>query len=163
MNDPIAQSTSNDDRNLAMLAHLLGIVSGFVGALIIWLLKKDQSAFIDEQGVSEAEDLDGRDGEALHLIAVERGDTVVATCRLLAAGAKIKLGRVAVLQRARRRGLALELLLAADEHAVGLGGERIVLAAQTYAMGLYEQAGYRVTSDVFLDAGIEHVWMEKRL
>lgn len=50
MNDPIAQSTSNDDRNLAMLAHLLGIVSGFVGALIIWLLKKDQSAFIDEQG-----------------------------------------------------------------------------------------------------------------
>lgn len=50
MNDPVAQTTSNDDRNLAMLAHLLGIVSGFVGALIIWLIKKDQSAFIDEQG-----------------------------------------------------------------------------------------------------------------
>ncbi len=50
MNDPVAQGTSNDDRNLAMLAHLLGIVSGFVGALIIWLIKKDQSAFIDEQG-----------------------------------------------------------------------------------------------------------------
>lgn len=50
MNDPVTQGTSNDDRNLAMLAHLLGIVSGFVGALIIWLIKKDQSAFIDEQG-----------------------------------------------------------------------------------------------------------------
>lgn len=50
MNDPVAQTTSNDDRNLAMLAHLLGIVSSFVGALIIWLIKKDQSAFIDEQG-----------------------------------------------------------------------------------------------------------------
>ena len=50
MNDPVAQTPSNDDRNLAMLAHLLGIVSGFVGALIIWLIKKDQSAFIDEQG-----------------------------------------------------------------------------------------------------------------
>lgn len=50
MNDPVAQGTSNDDRNLAMLAHLLGIVSSFVGALIIWLIKKDQSAFIDEQG-----------------------------------------------------------------------------------------------------------------
>jgi uncharacterized Tic20 family protein len=50
MSDPVAQGTSNDDRNLAMLAHLLGIVSGFVGALIIWLIKKDQSAFIDEQG-----------------------------------------------------------------------------------------------------------------
>ena len=33
-----------------MLAHLLGIVSGFVGALIIWLIKKDQSAYVDEQG-----------------------------------------------------------------------------------------------------------------
>ena len=33
-----------------MLAHLLGIVTGFFGALVIWLLKKDQSAFIDEQG-----------------------------------------------------------------------------------------------------------------
>lgn len=50
MNDPVAPGTSNDDRNLAMLAHLLGIVSSFVGALIIWLIKKDQSAFVDEQG-----------------------------------------------------------------------------------------------------------------
>lgn len=49
MSDPVTQGTSNDDRNLAMLAHLLGIVSGFVGALIIWLIKKDQSAFVDEQ------------------------------------------------------------------------------------------------------------------
>ncbi len=50
MNDPVAQTPGNDDRNLAMLAHLLGIVSGFVGALIIWLIKKDQSPFVDEQG-----------------------------------------------------------------------------------------------------------------
>lgn len=50
MNDPVAQTPSVDDRNLAMLAHLLGIVTGFIGALIIWLIKKDQSAFIDEQG-----------------------------------------------------------------------------------------------------------------
>ncbi len=50
MEDPVVQAPSNDDRNLAMLAHLLGIVSGFIGALIIWLIKKDQSAYIDEQG-----------------------------------------------------------------------------------------------------------------
>lgn len=49
MSDPVANAPSNDDRNLAMLAHLLGIVSGFVGALIIWLIKKDQSAYVDEQ------------------------------------------------------------------------------------------------------------------
>jgi len=48
--EPVGQPPSADDCNLAMLAHLLGIVSGFVGALIIWLIKKDQSAFVDEQG-----------------------------------------------------------------------------------------------------------------
>ena len=122
-----------------------------------------RAVFIDEQGVGEAEEMDGRDDEALHLVAVEPPGDVVATCRLLAADEKVKLGRVAVLPRARRRGLALALLRAAEPEAIALGGERIVLGAQTYALGLYEQAGYIVTSEPFLDAGLEHVWMEKVL
>ena len=44
-----------------------------------------------------------------------------------------------------------------------LGCERMVLAAQTSAMGLYERAGYTARGDVFLDAGIEHMTMEKAL
>ncbi len=40
---------SKDDCTMAMLAHLLGIFSGFLGALIIWLVKKDQSKFVDDQ------------------------------------------------------------------------------------------------------------------
>ena len=44
-----AGSPSKDDCNLAMLAHLLGIFTGFIGSLIIWILKKDNSAFIGEQ------------------------------------------------------------------------------------------------------------------
>jgi uncharacterized Tic20 family protein len=35
---------------MAMLAHLLGILIGFLGPLIIWLIKKDQSPFVDDQG-----------------------------------------------------------------------------------------------------------------
>lgn len=35
---------------MAMLAHLLGIFTGFIGCLIIWLIKKDESAFVDDQG-----------------------------------------------------------------------------------------------------------------
>jgi len=38
---PQSSSPSKDDINLALLAHLLGIVTGFVGALILWLVKKD--------------------------------------------------------------------------------------------------------------------------
>lgn len=35
---------------MAMLCHLLGIVTGFIGPLIIWLIKKDQSRLVDDQG-----------------------------------------------------------------------------------------------------------------
>ena len=41
---------TSDDKTMAMLAHLLGIVIGFVGPLIIWLIKKDQSKFVDYHG-----------------------------------------------------------------------------------------------------------------
>jgi uncharacterized Tic20 family protein len=45
---PVGAPTK-DECTMAMLAHLLGIFTWFVGALIIWLMKKDQSAFIDDQ------------------------------------------------------------------------------------------------------------------
>lgn len=41
---------TQDARTMAMLAHLLGIFTGFLGPLIIWLIKKDESSFVDEQG-----------------------------------------------------------------------------------------------------------------
>ena len=47
---PQAKIPSKDDRTMAMLCHLLGIVLGFIGPLIIWLIKKDESPFIDDQG-----------------------------------------------------------------------------------------------------------------
>ena len=42
--------TEPDSRNLAMLAHVLGIVTGFLGPLIIWILKKDTDPFVDKHG-----------------------------------------------------------------------------------------------------------------
>lgn len=40
---------TKDECNLAMLAHLLGIFTGFIGSLVIWLIKKDASAFVADQ------------------------------------------------------------------------------------------------------------------
>lgn len=42
--------TTSDERSMAMLAHLLGILTWIFGALIIWLIRKDTSAFVDDQG-----------------------------------------------------------------------------------------------------------------
>lgn len=41
---------TQDERNLAMLCHLLGLFTGFVGPLVLWLVKKDESAFVDHHG-----------------------------------------------------------------------------------------------------------------
>jgi hypothetical protein len=45
--------TTSDERTLAMLAHLLGIFSGFIGPLILWLVKREQGGFV-EQHAKEA-------------------------------------------------------------------------------------------------------------
>ena len=39
-----------DSITMGMLCHLLGIFTYFVGPLIIWLMKKDSSPFVDDQG-----------------------------------------------------------------------------------------------------------------
>ena len=41
---------SKDARNMAMLCHLLAIFTGFVAPLIIWLLKKSEEPYVDQQG-----------------------------------------------------------------------------------------------------------------
>lgn len=40
----------SDERTMGMLAHILGAVTSFVGPLIIWLIKKDESPFVNDQG-----------------------------------------------------------------------------------------------------------------
>ena len=39
-----------DEKMMGMLAHILGAVASFLGPLIIWLIKKDESPFVDDQG-----------------------------------------------------------------------------------------------------------------
>jgi len=49
MNEMIEPSPTRDECNLAMLSHLLGMFTGFVGALVLWLVKRDQDGFVAEQ------------------------------------------------------------------------------------------------------------------
>lgn len=40
---------SSDDKNIATITHLGGILFSFIPALVVWLLKKDDSQFIAAQ------------------------------------------------------------------------------------------------------------------
>ncbi len=125
-------------------------------------LELRRDVFCVEQGVPMREELDGRDGDSLHLVAVSDGE-LLATCRLLFVGPTVQFSRLAVRQDARRRGIASALLRLADDEARAGGARRLVLHAQTYARALYEAAGYEPRGRIFMEAGIEHIAMEKHL
>lgn len=118
--------------------------------------------FCREQGVPQREEVDGRDDEAIHLVAVSDGE-LLGTCRVLMVGSTAQFSRLAVRAQARRQGIATALLRAADVETKAAGGRRLVLHAQTYARPLYEIAGYNVRGREFVEAGIEHIAMEKVL
>ena len=120
------------------------------------------TVFVDEQDVPVELEVDGLDDGAVHLVAVRDG-TVVATCRLIAHGSTVHLGRLAVDASARRQGIAGMLVGAADEWARAHGADRLMLSAQTYAADLYLAAGYIAVGKPYLEAGIEHVDMELEL
>ena len=118
--------------------------------------------FCGEQGVSFEADQDGRDPEATHIVAVDDGE-VIGTCRLLFRGDVARLGRLAVEQGRRGDGVAAAILREADRISTEAGAGSIALHAQTYARALYERAGYQQRGALFVEEGIEHVAMEKRL
>lgn len=39
---------TTDEKNLALIAHIITVVSSFIAPLIIYLIKKDESAFVAE-------------------------------------------------------------------------------------------------------------------
>jgi predicted GNAT family N-acyltransferase len=118
--------------------------------------------FCREQGVPRREELDGRDNDGVHLVAVANGD-LLATCRLVFVGPSVQFSRLAVARQARRQGIATALLELAETEARAAGARRLVLHAQTYAQSLYEQAGYRPRGRAFVEANIEHIAMERVL
>lgn len=125
-------------------------------------LELRRQVFCDEQGVTLEAERDGRDHEAVHLVAVA-GERVIGTCRLLAAGAEVRLGRMVVEVALRGRGVGARMLESADRVVEEMGHERVVLNAQVRACGVYDRAGYVQRGEAFAEQGIDHVAMEKAL
>jgi predicted GNAT family N-acyltransferase len=120
------------------------------------------AVFVDEQRVPADIEMDDRDRHCVHVLAHDDSGRAVGTGRIdLDKDGKI--GRVAVLADARGTGVGTALmqrLHAVAQHAA-LGS--VWCNAQQSAVPFYLGLGYRITSEPFVEAGIEHVRMQRDL
>jgi ElaA protein len=122
-----------------------------------------RAVLIEEQGVSEADEVDGLDPQAIHLLAYA-GNEPVGTARILVKGSVGKIGRVCVMPTARGTGLGARLIRTALEVLQGQPGvSEAYLGSQSHATGFYEKLGFAVEGEEFLDAGIPHRHMRRAL
>jgi len=109
--------------------------------------------FIEEQSVPEALEWDGLDENAVHVLASDGANRPIGCARLLPQG---KIGRMAVLPEWRGSGVGRAMLETLIALARTQGLSEVSLSAQIHAIPFYEQAGFRVCSAAYDDAGIPH-------
>ena len=119
--------------------------------------------FVKEQAVPAEEELDEQDKSATHAIALLSGKTVGTGRVIFSETGEARIGRMAVDRQCRRRSIGSRILDALESEARRQGASLAILNAQTYVKSFYASHGYVEEGDVFLEVGIEHVQMRKRL
>jgi predicted GNAT family N-acyltransferase len=117
------------------------------------------AVFVEEQGVPREIELDEQDALSLHAVAFE-DHKPVATGRLLPDG---HIGRMAVLKEWRGRGIGGLLLQRLMERAKQRGDSEVALSAQVHAVAFYRAHGFIPDGEEYLEAGIRHQAMKRRL
>jgi predicted GNAT family N-acyltransferase len=115
--------------------------------------------FVEEQGVPREIELDEHDPLCLHAVAFMEGKAV-ATGRLLADG---HIGRMAVLEAWRGRGIGAAVLDALIKAALKRGHKEVALSAQVHAVPFYRAQGFVPVGEEYLEAGIRHQAMTRAL
>lgn len=116
--------------------------------------------FIIEQQVPEELEWDEADPLSVHVLAREADGTPIGTARLTP---DHRIGRMAVLQPWRGRGVGAAMLETLIQRARELGYPELELHAQTHALGFYERYGFSAFGEEFDEAGIAHRRMRRRL
>ena len=124
--------------------------------------------FVQEQQVPEDLEMDEYDVSpeaARHLLLLDEDGTPAAAGRFIEYKPDTaKMQRVAVRKPYRGRGTGRELMGALEKWAKEEGFTYSLLDAQCQAEPFYKKLGYETVSpETFLDAGIPHVRMKKKL
>jgi len=125
------------------------------------ILKLRSEVFVVEQQCIFL-DMDDKDPHCYHLMGW-KDDELVATTRLVPPGIsypEASIGRVATSLSIRRTGIGKELM----ERSIALAIElfktnTLVIGAQLYLEKFYSNLGFRKSSEIYLEDGIEHIEM----
>ena len=123
------------------------------------LVKLRTEVFVDEQQVPSEIEIDGKDMDCRHVKAVLGGE-FVGTGRLLPSGF---IGRMCVLRQYRGQGIGTIMLHKLIELARQEKYAQVQLNSQTDAILFYQNNGFVVDSDEFIEAGIRHRRMTMKI
>lgn len=118
--------------------------------------------FVEEQKVPVELEIDEYENSSTHVVLYD-GDQPVGAGRIREVENTGKLERICVLSSYRGKGAGTLIMNKLEEIASQNGFKKVKLNSQTHAIPFYEKLGYKVVSDIFMDAGIPHVTMVKTL
>lgn len=119
-----------------------------------------ERVFVVEQGVPIELEMDEFDAVSRHALARTAEGSVIATGRLLPDG---HIGRMAVDAGWRDCGVGGAVLEALVQEACARRMTEVILNAQVHAQAFYARHGFIAEGEVFVEAGIEHRVMRRRL
>lgn len=135
--------------------HNLKIMSGSWDELAQDARVIREAVFIQEQQIAPEDEWDAEDTISTHFVAYLQ-DQAVATARLLK---NHSIGRVAVLQSARGTGIGYKTMRAVIDQAKAEQRKFVKLSSQVHAIGFYQNLGFDVRGEEYLDCGIPHIDM----
>lgn len=110
------------------------------------------------------QDADDKDQDSYHLMGFA-DNKLVAYTRLVPPGVsytEMSIGRVVTSPAVRRTGAGRELMEKSIDSCYRLFGEgSIKIGAQLYLKAFYGSLGFSQVSEVYLEDGIEHIYMRK--
>ncbi len=130
-----------------------------------------RQVFVEEQGVDPLLEQDGLDEELEHIVVLRGYDSFAAVTHEAVGCLRFRqtdsrtaaLQRIAVLKPYRDLGLGQKLVREAVETAERRGLERVTMHAQSYLLEYYRRLGFERAGELFFEAGIPHIIMDKRL
>ena len=118
------------------------------------------AVFVDEQKVPAEIEMDEQDAHCVHALAYAADGRAVGTGRLLP---DAHIGRMAVMQGWRGKGVGAAILKALIAEARRRGHAEVALSAQTHATEFYRRHGFSAEGEVYEEAGIPHQAMRRAL